>query len=125
MSALHIVKAAAAKISIGGAGGNRVAMILRRDDVVPLGVDDEQLARLVGRGILEAVESEDAPEEESAEPGEPLDEGVYKGVKVPELKAEIETRNEGRDEESKIVVAAPKQRPQIVAALLADDETTE
>lgn len=125
MSTLHIVKAAAAKVSIGGAGGNRVAVILRRDDIVPLGVDDEQLARLVDRGILSAVEVEDETEEEPTEPGEPIDEGVYKGVKVPDLKAEIDTRNEGRDEESKIVVAAPKQRPQIVAALLADDETTE
>ncbi len=118
MSTQHVVAAAAAKVSIGAAGGNRVAVILRRGDVVPVGVADEQLERLIGRGLIEAVEVEDPTESGEAED---IDEGVYKGVKVPDLKAEIEKRNSDREDDAKIVPAEPGNRPQIVAALIADD----
>lgn len=45
----------------------------------------------------------------------------YKGVNVAELKAEIETRNKDREDDKKIVPAEPGHRPEIVAALVADD----
>lgn len=48
----------------------------------------------------------------------------YKGVTVPDLKAEIDTRNEGREDTAKIAVAEPGNRPEIVAALVADDEAS-
>ena len=118
MSTQHIVAAAAAKVSIGAAGGNRVAVILRRGDVVPAGVADEQIERLIDRGLIEAVDVEDAAEPDEAED---VDEGVYKGVKVPDLKAEIDKRNSDREDSAKIVPAEPGHRPQIVAALIADD----
>lgn len=118
MSTQHIVAAAAAKVSIGAAGGNRVAVILRRGDVVPAGVADEQLERLIDRGLIEAVDVEDAAEPDEAED---VDEGVYKGVKVSDLKAEIDKRNSDREDAAKIVPAEPGHRPQMVAALIADD----
>jgi DNA-binding HxlR family transcriptional regulator len=61
MSSQHIVTAAAAKVSIGGQGGNRVAALLRRGDVVPEGIAAEQLERLIERGLIERVEVEDPP----------------------------------------------------------------
>jgi hypothetical protein len=46
----------------------------------------------------------------------------YKGVSVADLKAELDKRNEGREDDAKIVPAEPGNRPEIVAALVADDE---
>lgn len=66
MAEQHIVSAAAVKVSIGAAGGNRVAAILRRGDVVPGGVAAEQLDRLVDRGLIEAVEVADASDDSEA-----------------------------------------------------------
>lgn len=51
----HIVTAAAVKVSIGGAGGNRVAQFLRRGDIVPAGVVEEQLERLLERDLIAAL----------------------------------------------------------------------
>lgn len=45
----------------------------------------------------------------------------YKGVTVPDLKSEIEKRNEGREDADKISPAEPGNRPELVAALVADD----
>jgi hypothetical protein len=50
------------------------------------------------------------------------EEGVYKGVKVADLKADLAKRNEGREGDAVITPAEPGNRPEIVAALLADDE---
>ncbi|WP_270366148.1 hypothetical protein [Microbacterium algeriense] len=116
MSTQHIASAAVVKVSIGSQSGNRVAQFVQRGDLVPGGVADEQLEHLVSRGLIEAVEVE-----EPEEPGE-VDEGAYKRVSVADLKAEIEKRNDGREDDAKIVPAEPGQRPQLVAALLADDK---
>lgn len=51
----YVVIRPAVKVSIGAAGGNKVAQLLRRGDVVPEGVAVEQLADLVERGFLEVV----------------------------------------------------------------------
>jgi len=51
-----------------------------------------------------------------APPSEP-----YEGVTVPELKADLDRRNATRDEGHLIVVDAPGNRPELVAALVADD----
>ena len=41
----------------------------------------------------------------------------YKGVTVPDLKAEIETRNADREDDAKITVPEPGNRPELVAGL--------
>lgn len=73
MSTQHIVTAAFVKVSIGSPSGNRVAALLRRGDVVPAGVVEEQIDRLVDRGLIEAVdvsEGEDAVDVPEGEPSE-------------------------------------------------------
>lgn len=81
MSTQHIVSAAAAKVSIGAAGGNRVGVMLRRGDVVPQGVAQEQLERLVGRGLIQEVEVEEPAAEPAAEPAESE---TQEQVEIPE-----------------------------------------
>ncbi len=76
---------------------------------------DESVKNAIAAGLVSKVES-----------GKPAgqagtDEGAYKNVGVAELKATIETRNKDRAEDKKIVPAAPGNRSEIVAALLADD----
>lgn len=44
----------------------------------------------------------------------------YEAMRVPELKAEIERRNEGRDEAAR--VPAEGRKPDLIAALKADDD---
>lgn len=129
MSTQHIATAAFVKVSIGSPSGNRVAQLIQRDGLIPQGVDEAQLERLTARGLIAEVEVE----VEVAEPADTdngdgdgdgsqaLDEGVYKGVSVKDLKAEIENRNTDRADDAKVVPAEPGNRPQIVAALLADD----
>lgn len=56
-----------------------------------------------------------------AEYPEPL---PYKDQKVEDLKAEVDRRNATRDEDNQIVVAGKGNKPDLVAALEADDETT-
>ncbi len=62
----HIVTAAAVKVSIGSAGGNRIAQFLRRGDVVPEGVVKEQLKRLQRRGLIAELPSTEEFEAEEA-----------------------------------------------------------
>ena len=52
------VTGAAVKVSIGGPGGNRVAVILRRGDVLPAGVAEEQVDRLIDRGLVAEIPEE-------------------------------------------------------------------
>lgn len=119
MSTQHIATAAVVKVSIGSPSGNRVAQFVQRGGVVPEGVDEAQIERLIARGLIAVDEVEEI--EEGTTP-DPIDEGVYKGVNVPELKAELAKRNEGREGDAVITPAEPGNRPEIVAALLADDE---
>ncbi|WP_193596077.1 hypothetical protein [Microbacterium sp. YJN-G] len=105
------MKSKAVKVSLGGAVGHRVAHIARQGELLPEGVVEAQLKSLVARGLVEKVKDE----------GSDVDEGAYKGTSVADLKAEIEKRNEGRGDDAKIVPAEPGNRPQIVAALIADD----
>ena len=122
MSTQHIATAAFVKVSIGSPSGNRVAQLIQRDGVIPQGVDEAQLERLTARGLITAVEvDEPADDSEDGDGSQVLDEGVYKGVSVKDLKAEIENRNTDRADDAKVVPAEPGNRPQIVAALLADD----
>jgi hypothetical protein len=65
----------------------------------------------VGDHLLEA---EDGSEAEDGD-------GPYEGVNVKTLKAEIARRNEGRDADQHIVPEGAR-RPELVAALVADDE---
>lgn len=111
--AQYAAKSRVVKVAVGSPNGNRVARILFAGDVVPDGVDEDQLERLLERGLIATVESEDA--------GEGVDEGVYEGVNVAELKKLIVERNKGREGDAKITPAEPGNRPEIVAALLADD----
>lgn len=59
MSTIHIAKAAAVKVPVGAATGNRVAHIVRAGDIIPEGVDAEVLEKLVERRLIEKVEVAD------------------------------------------------------------------
>lgn len=109
----YAAKSRVVKVAVGSPNGNRVARILFAGDIVPDGVPDEQIERLLERGLIKAVESEEA--------SEGVDEGAYEGVNVTELKKLIAERNKGRESDAKITPAEPGNRPEIVAALLADD----
>lgn len=111
----YIAKAAAVKVNVGPKSGNTVAVILRSGDIVPEGVDVELLDSLESRGLIEALD-EAAPEEAANEPTS-LDDFT-----VAELDAEIEKRNEGREDADKVLPEAPGNKPEKVAALKADDE---
>lgn len=52
------------------------------------------------------------------------DEG-YSDWSVKELKAEIDSRNEDRDEDDQIVPEEPGNKAELVAALEADDEASD
>lgn len=73
---------------------------------------EKSVKHVKGLGLVTAVEV--ASEEDAPEP--------YKGVSVTDLKAEIEKRNKDREDDKKIVPADPGNRPEIVAALVADDD---
>lgn len=62
---IHIVTSKVIKVSVGGATGNRVARVLFEGDIVPEGVADEQLSRLIDRGLIAVVveESEQTTDE--------------------------------------------------------------
>ncbi|WP_417510578.1 hypothetical protein [Microbacterium sp.] len=82
------------------------------------GMDAENIKHLTSVKLIEKL----AKSETSSDSGKKDDdEGAYKGINVTDLKADIEKRNEGREDDAKIVPAEPANRQQIVAALLADD----
>lgn len=66
---LYTAKAAVVKVSIGGPGP-RVAQILRRGDVLPLGVEQERLDQLEARGLIEKVPSAETTPEGDAGSGQ-------------------------------------------------------
>lgn len=88
------------------------ALYLYQGAPVPSSLPDAEVKRLKDGGFIGKVAKTDAGEE--SEP--------YKGVNVADLKSEIEKRNEGREDDKKIVPAEPGNRPELVAALVADDE---
>lgn len=51
------------------------------------------------------------------------DEGPYAGLKVGDLKAEIERRNEGREDEAKLPASGNKA--ELLAVLVADDASAD
>lgn len=55
--AQYAAKSRVVKVAVGSANGNRVARILFAGDIVPDGVDEEQIERLVKRGLIEKVET--------------------------------------------------------------------
>lgn len=70
----HIVTSKVVKVSVGGSTGNRVARVLFTGDVVPEGVADEQLARLIDRGLIAVVvEEQEQPTEVSLPEGAPTE----------------------------------------------------
>ncbi|QAY16062.1 hypothetical protein SEA_ELESAR_10 [Arthrobacter phage Elesar] len=67
MATTYKATAAAVKVSVGPADGNRVARIIRRDGIIPDGVETEQLKRLEKLGLIEKVAEEaDSTEVEAA-----------------------------------------------------------
>lgn len=56
MSAQHIATAAVVKVSIGDPSGNTLARLVYRGGIVPEGVSEKDLERLVARGLIAEVE---------------------------------------------------------------------
>lgn len=100
-------------------GDNKSERYLYRGAVFSdAGVDAENIKHLTKVKLIEKV----AKSEDSGDEGKKDDaEGPYKGVKVADLKVELDKRNEGRGGDAVITPAEPGNRPEIVAALLADD----
>ena len=74
MATIHIVTGKVIKVSIGGKTGNRVAHILSEGDVVPEGVDAEQLKRLEERGLIKKAKSAEGQTGDITVPeGDPVD----------------------------------------------------
>ncbi|NLP82593.1 hypothetical protein HF576_01905 [Microbacterium sp. CFH 90308] len=63
MSNRHVATAAVVKVSIGSPSGNSVAQFVRRGDILPEGVDKEQIKRLTKQGFIAVLEEPD-PEPE-------------------------------------------------------------
>ncbi|MCW2165071.1 hypothetical protein B0I12_002226 [Microbacterium hydrothermale] len=105
-----IVTAPAVQVIVGGR-----AHFLEEGAVLPDGVDEQTLKRFRAEGLIADEAKVEKPKSGS------LDEGVYKDVSVKDLKADIAARNEGREDADKVTPAEPGNRPEIVAALLADD----
>jgi len=99
-------------VKVPGAQGGET--YLRKGRFLPESVTPREVKRLKELGLVETV-SVELPD--TATGDEP-----FKGVTIPDLTAEIEKRNQGRDEDKKI---APKgtKREDLVAALVADDAT--
>lgn len=107
----HVVTAAAVQVTAGPR-----SYFLETGAVLPEGVADDVIERLVDEGMIAEIEP-DSP----TEPTEPTEPEPYKGVSVADLKVVLAKRNEGRAEDAKIVPAEPGNRAEIVAALVADD----
>lgn len=59
----HIATAAVVKVSIGSPSGNSVAQFVRRGDLLPEGLDEAQLERLVKQGFVTEFEEPDVEDE--------------------------------------------------------------
>lgn len=60
MADIYVAKAAVVKVSIGSAGGNRIARFIRTGGVIPEGVDAAALAALAKRGLIAKVKADPA-----------------------------------------------------------------
>jgi hypothetical protein len=113
MAKQHIVTAAAVKVSIGGAGGNRIAQFLRRGDVVPEGVVDEQLERLEERGLIaELPDAEEILAVELAEQAEreAIAQAAF-DTKVAEAAQQLVAERDAQKPASDQAAAANSQTP--------------
>jgi len=88
MSTQYRATAAFVKVSIGSPSGNRVAALLRRGDVLPDGVSEDQLKRLVDRGFIEEIPVEaDGSEEITLPEGDPSEE--WSGKQLDKFAADL------------------------------------
>jgi hypothetical protein len=55
MATTYQAAAAVVKVSIGPAGGNRVARFIKRGGIIPEGVEQDSLKLLESRGLIEKV----------------------------------------------------------------------
>lgn len=60
MADIYVAKAAVVKVSIGSAGGNRIARFIRSGGVIPEGVDAAALAALAKRDLIAKVKADPA-----------------------------------------------------------------
>ncbi|MDQ1206201.1 hypothetical protein [Microbacterium sp. SORGH_AS_0862] len=104
MSVQHIAKARVVKVTVGGATGNRLARVLFAGDPVPENVDEDQIKRLLDRGLIEPI-SEESNEVELPE-GEPTDKWS-----VPQLKKYAGDKS--------IDLGAAKKKDELLAAIAA------
>lgn len=74
---------------------------------------------------LSGVKIPDGTEPEDTEDEDDEEEVDYNDFSVEELKAEIATRNEEREEADEIKVAGKGNKADLIAALSADDEAEE
>lgn len=73
------------------------------------------------KAVAEAEGSED--EAEDPDPGDDDEVDAYEDWTVEQLKDEVKARNDGRGEdEAKVEVEAPGNKPELIDALEADDE---
>ncbi|MDY0830740.1 hypothetical protein SK224_16515 [Microbacterium sp. BG28] len=109
MSVQHIAKARVVKVAVGAATGNRLARVLFAGDPVPENVDDEQIKRLLDRGLIEPI-TDESNEAELPE-GDPTDRWS-----VPQLKQYA--GNKGID------LGAAKKKDELLAAIAAAAQPT-
>lgn len=98
------------------AGVLRYTLVVRDEGGQPVALLEGQEVPEWARELVHAddLEGGDAADDSSA--------GVdYESKTKPELQAEIDKRNEGREDDAKIVADAPGNKPDLVKALAADD----
>jgi len=109
MATTYRAAAAVVKVSIGPAGGNRVARFIKRGGIVPEGVEQESLDMLESRGLIEKVPAEKAaPSEADA-----------KAAADAQAKAEAEAKAKA-DAEAKAKADADAKAKAAAAAKSAD-----
>lgn len=107
-----------AKVKVEGRARDKY---LQRGAAMPENLVDGELERLIAAGLVAEVPDEPQGEDSDTSGAPPAEGKPYEGVKLAELKAELEKRNADRAEEAKITPAEPGNKPEIIAALLADD----
>lgn len=116
---LHIATATVVKVSIGSAGGNSVAQFVRRGDLIPDGVDEAQLERLVKQGFVTELEAPEPDPEPTAFSKDDVDAAVKaatdaKDAELAEAKTALAA---AQADAAKAIAAAEKtQAPKTPAA---------